>query len=92
MQVNISSKGQLIFKMSIGFFKSTKKNNEIFVRISELVSKQRSNQRSSVTESKKNHPNSSIKCPYSFDLTSFQKSWKKFRVFWGRFEDTKRTF
>ena len=33
---------------------------------------------------------------YFFDLTSFQrlgqKSWKKFRLFFGRFEETKRTF
>jgi hypothetical protein len=37
-----------------------------------------------------------MKCPYFFDLTSFLrpgwKSWKKFHWFFGRFEDTKRTF
>ena len=45
-------KGQLISKCSFGVFKSTKKSNEIFVRISALASKKRSNQKSSVTESK----------------------------------------
>ena len=68
----------------------------MFVRISAIASKKRSNQKSSVRESKENHPISGIKCPYFFDLTSFkmlgQKFLQKFRSFYGRFGDTKRTF
>ena len=45
-------KGQLIFRGPFGVFKSTKKSNKIFVRISTLASKKRSNQKSSVRESK----------------------------------------
>jgi hypothetical protein len=41
-------------------------SNEIFSRISALASKKRSNQKSSVRESKKNPPISALKCPYSF--------------------------
>ena len=40
-----SAKGQLISKGHFGVFKSTKKTNEIFVRISALASKQWSNKR-----------------------------------------------
>ena len=47
----VSSKGQLISKYSFYVFKSTKKTNEIFVRISALASKKGSNQKSSVRES-----------------------------------------
>ena len=45
------AKGQLISKCSFGVFKSTKKTNEIFVRISALASKKWSIQKRSVTES-----------------------------------------
>ena len=43
-QKSSSIKGQLISKFSFGVFKSPKKTNEIFVRISALASK-RSNQK-----------------------------------------------
>ena len=46
------TKGQLISNCPFGAFKSPKKNNEIFVRISALASKKRSNQKSSLRESK----------------------------------------
>ena len=46
-------KGQLISKCPFGVFKSSKKTNEFFSRISALLaSKKRSNQKSSVRESK----------------------------------------
>ena len=45
------TKGQLISKCPF-VFKSAKKNNEIFVRISALASKKRSNQKSSLRGSK----------------------------------------
>ena len=48
----ITFKGQLISKCPFGVFKSPKKTNEIFSRISALASKKRSNQKSSVRESK----------------------------------------
>ena len=41
----ISTKGQLISKCSFSVFKSTKKTNEIFVRMSALASKKRLNQK-----------------------------------------------
>ena len=47
-----ATKGQLISKCPFGVFKLTKKTNKIFVRISALASKKRSNQKSSVRESK----------------------------------------
>ena len=66
------------------------------LRISTLACKKKSNKKTSVRESRENHPISGIKCPYFFDFTSFkrlgQKSLQKFRWFFGRFEDTKRTF
>ena len=56
LYVNVSvvglPKGQLISKYPFGVFKSPKKNNGIFSRISSLASKKRSNQKSSVRESK----------------------------------------
>ena len=42
----IDTKGQLIYKCPAGVNKSTKKTEEIFVRISALASKKRSNQKS----------------------------------------------
>ena len=42
-------KGQLISKSPFGVFKLTKKTNEIFVRISALASKKRSNQKNKGT-------------------------------------------
>ena len=48
----VEPKGQLISKCHFGVFKSPKKTNEIFVRISALASKKRSNQKSSLRESK----------------------------------------
>ena len=45
-------KGQLNSKCPFGVFKSTKKTNEIFVRISALATTKRSTQKSSVRESK----------------------------------------
>ena len=50
--LKFSAKGQLILKCPYGVFKSSKKNKEIFSRISALASKKRSNQKSSVRESK----------------------------------------
>ena len=41
----IPAKGQLILKCPFGVFKSPKKPNEIFSRISALASKKRSNQK-----------------------------------------------
>ena len=45
-------KGQLISKCPFGVFKSPKKTKEMFSMISALASKKRSNQKSSVRESK----------------------------------------
>ena len=45
-----TDKGQLILKCPLVVCKSTKKTNEIFVRISALASKTRSNQKSTVPE------------------------------------------
>ena len=45
-------KGQLISKCLFGAIVWTKKNNDFFSRISALASKKRSNQKSSVRESK----------------------------------------
>ena len=45
-QTHISeSKGQLILKCSFGVFKLTKKTNESFVRIFDLATKKKSNQK-----------------------------------------------
>ena len=41
--------GQLISKCPPGVFKSSKKNNELFLRMSALASKKRSNQKDKVT-------------------------------------------
>ena len=46
---NVIIKGQLISKCLFGVFRSTKKTNQIFVRISALASKRRSNQKSKGT-------------------------------------------
>ena len=51
-KIRLNYKGQLISKCPFGIFKSYKKNNEIFSRISALASKKRSNQKSRVRESK----------------------------------------
>ena len=45
-------KGQVNFEMSFWCLQIDQKNNEIFARISALASKKRSNQKSSVRESK----------------------------------------
>ena len=47
-----AAKGQLISKCPFGVLKSSKKNNEIFSRISALASKKRSNKKISIRESK----------------------------------------
>ena len=65
------------FKMSFWRLQSSQKKQEYFVRISALASRKRSNQKSSVRESKKNQPISVIKCPYFFDLTSFYRLGQK---------------
>ena len=83
--------------MSFWCLEIDQKTNEIVVRISALASKKMSNQKSSVRESKYNHPISGIKCPYFFfDLTSFkrlgQKPLQTFHWYFGQFEDTKRKF
>ena len=57
------TKGQLILKYPFGVFKSPPKIHEIFSRISALASTKRSNQKSSVRESKENPPINDIKCP-----------------------------
>ena len=59
--------------MSFWCHQIDQKTNEIFVRISALATKKRSNQKSSVRDSKLNHPISGIKSPYFFDLTTFLK-------------------
>ena len=48
----VSAKGQIISKGLFGVIVSSKKNNKIFLRISALASKKRSNQKSSVREPK----------------------------------------
>ena len=48
----LARKRSVNFKMSFWFFQISKKTNEIFFRISSLVSKKRSNQKSSVRELK----------------------------------------
>ena len=53
--------------MSFWCHRLDKNTNEIFSKISALASKKRSNQKSSVGESKENPPISGIKCPYIFD-------------------------
>ena len=47
-----------------------------------------------VRESKQNHTNRSIKCPYFFDLLLEAKAeqFEKILCFFCRFENTKRTF
>ena len=47
--MNWAAKGQLISKELFGVFKSTKKTNEIFVRIFALASKMRSDQKNKDT-------------------------------------------
>jgi hypothetical protein len=47
-EVPAKIKGQSILKCPFGVFKSPKKTNGIFLRISALASKKRSNQKSSV--------------------------------------------
>ena len=55
----------------------------IFVRISALVSKKRSNKKSNVRV-KINHSISCIKCPYFFiSPLNFKKPGQKFRWFFG---------
>ena len=49
MHLYILTKGQLISKYSFGVFKSSKKTNDIFSRISALASKNRSNQKNKDT-------------------------------------------
>ena len=91
-----STKGQLISNCPFGAFKSTKKTNEIFVRISALASKKRSIQKNKGTLYHYLDDFILTVLHYFFDLTSFQrleqKSLQKFRCFFGRFEGTKRTF
>ena len=65
------TKGLLIWKCPFGVFKSQKKTNEIFLRISAQASKKRSNQKSILWELKQNPQISGIKYPNFFDLTSF---------------------
>ena len=57
-------------KQILKFLFEPKKERKYFC-ISNLSSLKRSNQKSSVRESKYNHPVSGIKCPYFYDLTSF---------------------
>ena len=45
----VTAKGQLIYKCPFGVFKSPKKNNKNFSRISALASKKRSNQKNKGT-------------------------------------------
>ena len=52
--------------MSFWCLQIPQKIKEIFSRISTLASKKRSNQKSSVRESKLNPPISGVKCPYFF--------------------------
>ena len=47
--ISISTKGQLISKCLFGVIVWTKKNNELFSRISALASKKRSNQKNKGT-------------------------------------------
>ena len=95
LSFELVNKGQLSSKCPFSVFKSHR-NQCNFLRISALASKKRSNQKSSVRESKSKPPIGGIKCAYFFDLTSFnrlrQKSLQKIRWFYGQIEDTKRTF
>ena len=52
-------------------FSFTQKNGRNYFCISALAYNKRSNQKSSLKESKQNPPISGIKCPYFFDLTFF---------------------
>ena len=65
------TKGQSISKCLLGAIVSTKKTNEIFLRISALASKKRLNQKLYYTKYVKQPLNSIIKCLHFFDLTSF---------------------
>ena len=56
------------FGISFWCLQSDKKTQKIFLRIFALDSEKRSNQKSSVTESKWNHPISDIKCSYFFSI------------------------
>ena len=76
-------------------FSFAPKNERKYFSTSALAYKKRSNQNSSVRESKKNPPVSGIKCSYFF-LFEFlrlgQKSQKKFCWYFGLNDDNKRTF
>ena len=65
-----NSKGQLISKCPFGVKTSSKKPTNFFARISALASKKRLNQKSSVRESKQNHPISGI-----FVILPLLKDW-----------------
>ena len=69
---NFFIKGQLISKCPFGVFKSPKKNNENFVRISVLASKKRSKQNGEMKSS-----NQRYKVPLFFYLTSFKRLGQK---------------
>ena len=60
------------FEMSVWCLQIDQKTNESFVRISTLASKSRSNQKSSVIESKQNHP---INALFLFQL--FLEAWEE---------------
>ena len=60
--------------MSFGVFKSTK-TKDIFERISAWASEKRSNQKSSVRESKPNPPISGIKCHLKTPKGHFKINW-----------------
>ena len=66
------------------------KTNDNFSRISALVSKKRSNQKSSVRES--NPPISCIKCPYFLIWGYGRIPGKNFVVFWGDLKTPKEHF
>ena len=93
--ISAQTKGQLISKSPFGVFKSTKKTNEIFVRISALASKKRSNQNNKSLYITNCDDFILTLLHYFFDLTSLEaraEIQEKKSLFFRRFEDTKRTF
>ena len=71
LSVSSISKCQLISKCPYGVFKSPKKTNEIFSRISAQASKKRSNQKNKGTLYHKLEDFILTLLHYFFDLTSF---------------------
>ena len=83
--------------MTSWYFQNDLKTNDFFLRFFPLASRKRPNQKNSVTESKQNHPISGIKkVPVFFRSDLFLEARTEIltniSLFFGRFEDIKRTF